>query len=279
MTELSGKVAIVTGGSSGIGLGVAIGLVREGAKVVIADINDEAGAKAVEALGDQASFWHTDVSDQQQLRNLVDHVAATFGRLDIMINNAGIGGANHPRLHDDDLSDFHKVMGIDLLGVMAGTREASRVMKENGGGSIVNISSIGGMTASSGNWAYHVAKSSVIMFTKCAAIDLGEFNIRVNAIAPGNIETDILGRNQGSGVPDEKREEFTKAIRQYIISRQALKLQGKVEDIAQAVLFFVTDRSRYVTGTLLPVDAGLSAGTPRSSSAGGIEQIRASAKG
>jgi len=279
MTELSGKVAIVTGGSSGIGLGVAIGLVREGAKVVIADINDEAGAKAVEALGDQASFWHTDVSDQQQLRNLVDHVAATFGRLDIMINNAGIGGANHPRLHDDDLSDFHKVMGIDLLGVMAGTREASRVMKENGGGSIVNISSIGGMTASSGNWAYHVAKSSVIMFTKCAAIDLGEFNIRVNAIAPGNIETDILGRNQGSGVPDEKREEFTKAIRQYIISRQALKLQGKVEDIAQAVLFFVTDRSRYVTGTLLPVDAGLSAGTPRSSSAGGIEQIRAGAKG
>jgi NAD(P)-dependent dehydrogenase (short-subunit alcohol dehydrogenase family) len=279
MTELSGKVAIVTGGSSGIGLGVAIGLVREGAKVVIADINGEAGAKAVEALGDQASFWHTDVSDQQQLRNLVDHVAATFGRLDIMINNAGIGGANHPRLHDDDLSDFHQVMGIDLLGVMAGTREASRVMKENGGGSIVNISSIGGMTASSGNWTYHVAKSAVIMFTKCAAIDLGEFNIRVNAIAPGNIETDILGRNQGSGVPDEKRAEFTNAIRQYIISRQALKLQGKVEDIAQAVLFFVTDRSRYVTGTLLPVDAGLSAGNPRSSSAGGIEQIRASAKG
>jgi NAD(P)-dependent dehydrogenase (short-subunit alcohol dehydrogenase family) len=278
MTELTGKVAIVTGGSAGIGLGVAAMLVREGAKVVLADINDTTGAEAVAALGANASFWKTDVSDQQQLRDLVDHVAGTFGRLDIMVNNAGIGGANHPRLLDDDFADFHQVMGIDLLGVMAGTREAARVMKNNGGGSIVNISSIGGMTASSGNWAYHVAKGSVIMFTKCAAIDLGEMNIRVNAIAPGNIETDILARNQGAGVSDEKREEFTKAIRQYIISRQALKLQGNVEDIAQAVLYFTTDRSRYVTGTLLPVDAGLSAGTPRSNSSL-LEGIRKDAQG
>jgi NAD(P)-dependent dehydrogenase (short-subunit alcohol dehydrogenase family) len=279
MTELAGKIAIVTGGSAGIGLGIAAGLVREGAKVVIADINAESGAQAVEALGNNASFWRTDVSDQQQLRDLVDHVGADFGRLDIMINNAGIGGANHPRLLDDDLSDFHQVMGIDLLGVMAGTREAARVMKNNGGGSIVNISSIGGMNASSGNWTYHVAKSSVIMFTKCAALDLGEHNIRVNAIAPGNIETDILGRNQGEGVADDKRAAFTAAVRQYIISRQSLKLQGKVEDIAQAVLFFVTDRSRYVTGTLLPVDAGLSAGTPRSASAGGIEALKKQTQG
>ena len=293
MTELTGKVAIVTGGSAGIGLGIAAGLVREGARVVIADIDEVAGKQALAALGENASFWHTDVADQQQLRDLVDHVASTHSRLDIMINNAGIGGANHPRLLDDDrtqsasgnaervldddLSDFHQVMGIDLLGVMAGTREAARVMKDNGGGSVVNISSIGGMNASSGNWAYHVAKSSVIMFTKCAAIDLGEHNIRVNAIAPGNIETDILGRNQGAGVPDEKRAEFTRSIREFIISRQPLKLQGKVEDIAQAVLFFVTDRSRYVTGTLMPVDAGLSAGTPRS--AGGIEGLRKQAQG
>ena len=281
MTELTGKIAIVTGGSKGIGLGIAAGLVREGAKVVLADIDVEAGQQALATLGANASFWHTDVADQQQLRDLVDHVAATHGRLDIMINNAGIGGANHPRLLDDDLSDFHQVMGIDLLGVMAGTREAARVMKDNngggGGGSIVNISSIGGMNASSGNWTYHVAKSSVIMFTKCAAIDLGEHNIRVNAIAPGNIETDILGRNQGTGVPDEKREEFTRSIREFIISRQPLKLQGKVEDIAQAVLFFVSDRSRYVTGTLMPVDAGLSAGTPRSP--GGIEALRKQAQG
>jgi NAD(P)-dependent dehydrogenase (short-subunit alcohol dehydrogenase family) len=114
------------------------------------------------------------------------------------------------------------------------------------------------------------------MFTKCAAIDLGEYNIRVNAIAPGNIETDILGRNQGIGVPEEKRAEFTASIRDFIISRQPLKKQGKVEDIAEAVLFFVTERSRYITGTLLPVDGGLVAGTPRSS--GGIAALKKQAQ-
>ncbi|SFF96882.1 NAD(P)-dependent dehydrogenase, short-chain alcohol dehydrogenase family [Novosphingobium sp. CF614] len=276
MTELANKVAIVTGGSAGIGFGIAQRLASEGARVVIADINEAAGHQAVAALGANASFWRTDVADQQQLRDLVDHVAADCGRLDIMINNAGIGGANHPRLLDDDLSDFHQVMAIDLLGVMAGTREAARVMQENGGGSIVNISSIGGINASAGNWTYHVAKSSVIMFTKCAAIDLGAMNIRVNAIAPGNIETEILGRSMGANLSPEKQAELAGSLRQFIISRQALKRQGKVEDIAEAVLFFVTDRSRYVTGTLLPVDGGLVAGTARSS--GGVEGLRKQAQ-
>jgi len=277
MTELVNKVAIVTGGSAGIGFGVATRLAAEGAHVVIADINEESGAKAVAALGEGASFFKTDVAEQQQLRDLVDHVGNLHGRLDIMINNAGIGGKNHPRLFDDDLSDFHKVMAIDLLGVMAGTREAARLMKDSGGGSVVNISSIGGINASSGNWTYHVAKSSVIMFTKCAAIDLGEYNIRVNAIAPGNIETDILGRSMGPDLPPEKQAELTAKIRQFIISKQALKLQGHVEDIAQATLFFVSERSRYITGTLLPVDAGMVAGTPRNTG-GGVEGLRREAE-
>jgi len=276
MTELTGKVAIVTGGSAGIGLGIAQRLAEEGAHVVIADINADTGQAAASAIGSSASFWQTDVADQRQLRDLVDHVGAEHGRLDVMVNNAGIGGANHPRLFDDDLSDFHKVMAIDLLGVMAGTREAARLMKENGGGAIVNISSIGGMNASSGNWTYHVAKSSVIMFTKCAAIDLGEYNIRVNAIAPGNIETDILGRSMGPDLTPEKQAELSASIRQFIISKQPLKLQGHVKDIAEATLFFVTDRSRYVTGTLMPVDGGLVAGTPRSS--GGVEGLRKQAQ-
>lgn len=277
MTELADKVAIVTGGSGGIGLGVGQRLADEGARVIIADINVEAGQGAASSLGNRASFVRTDVADQQQLRDLVDHVVSTCGRLDIMVNNAGIGGMNHPRLLDDDLSDFHQVMAIDLLGVMAGTREAARAMKDSGGGSIVNISSIGGINASAGNWTYHVAKSSVIMFTKCAAIDLGEYNIRVNAIAPGNIETDILGRNMGAGVAVEKQAELTASIRQFIISRQPLKLQGKVRDIAEATLFFVSERSRYITGTLLPVDAGLVAGSPRTP--GGVEGLRKQAQG
>jgi NAD(P)-dependent dehydrogenase (short-subunit alcohol dehydrogenase family) len=273
MTELANKVAIVTGGSAGIGLGVATRLAAEGAKVVIADIDETKGPAVAEALGNGASFFKTDVAEQQQLRDLVDYVGKTYGRLDILVNNAGIGGKNHPRLFDDDLSDFQKVMAIDLLGVMAGTREAARLMKDSGGGSVVNISSIGGINASAGNWTYHVAKASVIMFTKCAAIDLGEHNIRVNAIAPGNIETDILGRSMGPDLPAEEQAALTAKIRQFIISKQALKLQGHVEDIAQATLFFVSDRSRYITGTLLPVDAGMVAGTPRTPG-GGVDGLR-----
>jgi NAD(P)-dependent dehydrogenase (short-subunit alcohol dehydrogenase family) len=273
MNELVGNVAIITGGSGGIGFGIAQRFAQEGAKVLIADIDERAGNEAVAQLGPNSAFKRTDVSDQQQLREAVDFAVATFGGLDIMINNAGIGGARHPRLLDDDLADFHQVMAIDLLGVMAGTREAARYMSEHGGGSIVNISSIGGIVPSAGNWTYHVAKSSVVMFTKCAAIDLGEHNIRVNCIAPGNIETSILGRNMGKDVPPEKQAEFTASVRQFIISRQPLKKQGKVDDIAEATMFFVTDRSRYVTGTLLPVDGGLVAGSPNSKSSG-VEALK-----
>jgi NAD(P)-dependent dehydrogenase (short-subunit alcohol dehydrogenase family) len=262
MAELSNKVAIVTGGSSGIGLGITERLVKEGARVAIADINEEVGREVVARLGDTAVFKKTDVADQQQIRDLIEFTASTFGGLDIMVNNAGIGGARHPRLLDDDLADFQQVMAIDLLGVMAGTREAARYMSSRGGGSIVNISSIGGIVAGPGNWTYHVAKSSVIMFTKCAAIDLGEYNVRVNCIAPGNIETTILTRNMSVGVPEENRDEYMAEVRKFIISRQPLQKQGKVDDIAEAVLFFVSDRSRYVTGTLLPVDGGLVSGPP-----------------
>jgi NAD(P)-dependent dehydrogenase (short-subunit alcohol dehydrogenase family) len=275
MAELDGKIAIVTGGSDGIGLGIVERLVKEGAKVVIADINEQAAREVIARLGANAVFKQTDVADQQQLRDVVDFAAATFGGLDIMINNAGIGGARHPRLMDDDLADFHQVMAIDLLGVMAGTREAARYMSEHGGGAIVNISSIGGIIPGAGNWTYHVAKSSVIMFTQCAAIDLGEYNVRVNCIAPGNIETSILGRNMSAGVPVEKQADFTAAVRNFLIERQPLKMQGKVDDIAEAALFFVSDRSRYVTGTLLPVDGGLVAGSPNTKSSG-IEGLKKS---
>jgi NAD(P)-dependent dehydrogenase (short-subunit alcohol dehydrogenase family) len=273
MTELSGKVAIVTGGSAGIGLGVAAKLVKEGARVVLADINGDAGHEAAEALGSTASFRKVDVSDQRQLRDLVDFASSSLGRLDIMVNNAGIGGARHPRLLDDDFADFQHVMGIDLLGVMAGTREAARVMSANGGGSIINISSIGGITPAPGNWTYHVAKSSVIMFTKCAAIDLGEYNVRVNAIAPGNIETSILGRSMASDMPEERRDAFMASVRKFIMSRQPLQLQGHVNDIAEAAFFFAGERSRYVTGTLLPVDGGMTAGAPPAG-AGQLKQMK-----
>jgi NAD(P)-dependent dehydrogenase (short-subunit alcohol dehydrogenase family) len=167
-------------------------------------------------------------------------------------------------LLDDDFADFNRVVGINLLGVMAGTREAARVMKENGGGSIINSSSAGGVVAATGNWTYHATKSAVVFFSKCAALDVGSFNVRVNCIAPSNIETAILARSMAGHIPEgPERDEYMIALRKYIQTRQALKLQGHVEDIAEAILFLGSDRSRYITGLLMPVDGGQLAGNVR----------------
>ena len=260
--ELAGKVAIVTGAASGIGRGVAEKFLGEGARVVLADINVEQGKEAEAELGSDARFKQTDVSDQDQVGELVAFTVETFGGLHVMFNNAGISGARHPRLLEDDLSDFHRVLGINLLGVMAGTREAARHMSTSGGGSIINVSSIGGIQPAPGMWNYHVSKVGVIFFSQCAAVDLGELGIRVNCIAPGNIETPILGGVMAAGLPEEEKAELMKKIRAFLLTRQAIKRQGTTNDIAEAALYFASDRSSYVTGTLLPVDGGMVAGAP-----------------
>jgi len=260
--ELSGKVAIVTGAASGIGRGVAERFVAEGARVVLADVNREQGEAVAAELGSGTAYVQTDVAEQDQVRDLVSFAVKTFGGLHVMFNNAGISGARHPRLLDDNLSDFHQVLGINLLGVMAGTREAARHMATSGGGSIVNVSSIGGIQPAPGMWNYHVSKVGVIFFTQCAAVDLGEHGIRVNCIAPGNIETPILGNVMAANMPEEEKAELMEKIREFLLTRQAIKRQGTTSDIAEAVLYFASDRSSYVTGTLLPVDGGMVAGAP-----------------
>jgi NAD(P)-dependent dehydrogenase (short-subunit alcohol dehydrogenase family) len=258
--ELAGKVAVVTGGSSGIGLGVARRFLNEGARVVIADVDRDRGEELANELGPESAFRRTDVSDPAQVAQLLDFAVETFGGVHVMFNNAGISGARHKTLLDEDFADFHQVLGINLLGVMSGTREAARHMSTNGGGSIINISSIGGIEAAPGQWAYHVSKSSVIFFTRCAAVDLGQYAIRVNCIAPGNIETPILERTMTSHLPEEERAEVMQRIRSYLVARQPIHRQGTTEDIAEAALYLASDRSTYVTGTLLPVDGGMVAG-------------------
>jgi NAD(P)-dependent dehydrogenase (short-subunit alcohol dehydrogenase family) len=259
--ELAGKVAVVTGGSSGIGLGVARRFLDEGARVVIADVDRDRGEELTNELGPESAFRRTDVSDPAQVAQLLDFAVETFGGVHVMFNNAGISGARHKSLLAEDFADFHQVLGINLLGVMSGTREAARHMSTNGGGSIINISSIGGIEAAPGQWAYHVSKSSVIFFTRCAAVDLGQYAIRVNCIAPGNIETPILERTMTSHLPEEERAEVMQRIRSYLVARQPIHRQGTSEDIAEAALYLASDRSTYVTGTLLPVDGGMVAGT------------------
>ncbi|MCV7229002.1 SDR family NAD(P)-dependent oxidoreductase [Mycolicibacterium komossense] len=260
--DLAGKVAVITGGSSGIGKGMAEKFAAEGAAVVIADIVDDRGEAVAAELNDQggtALFVHTDVAEPAQIGRLVAATVDTFGGLDIMVNNAGISGTMHRKFLEDDLADFHKVLSVNLLGVMAGTRDAGRHMSTHGGGSIINLTSIGGIQAGGGVQTYRASKAAVIQFTKSAAIELAYYGIRVNAIAPGNIPTPLLK----SSASDENRaavEEFEAGIRQTMRDDRPLKREGTAEDVAEAALYFASDKSRYVTGTVLPIDGGTVAG-------------------
>lgn len=258
VNELPGRVAIVTGAASGLGRGIAQRFAAEGARVVIADVDVDGGEALAAALGNDTIFVRTDVSDPDQVGALVAATVAKFGGLHVMVNNAGVSGRLR-RLLDDDLSDFHRVMGVNVLGVMAGTRDAARHMAGHGGGSIVNLTSIGGIQAGGGVMVYRASKAAVIQFTKSAAIELAQHEIRVNAIAPGNIPTPILASSAGDLDPAEL-ERFEARIRQGMRDDRPLKREGTPDDVAEAALYFATDRSRYVTGTVLPVDGGTVAG-------------------
>jgi NAD(P)-dependent dehydrogenase (short-subunit alcohol dehydrogenase family) len=257
--ELTGKVAIVTGGASGLGEGLVRRFTAEGAKVLIGDVDSDSGKALAAELGDNALFLETDVADFDQVGRLVSTAVEHYGGLHVMVNNAGVSGTMHRRFMDDDLADFHKVMGINVGAVMAGTRDAARHMSKHGGGSIINITSIGGIQAGGGVMTYRASKAAVIQFTKSAAIELAHYEIRVNAIAPGNIRTAIV-RKSAAGEDREKLEQFEEAIRAQMRADRPLKREGTAEDVAEAALYFATDRSRYVTGTVLPVDGGTVAG-------------------
>jgi NAD(P)-dependent dehydrogenase (short-subunit alcohol dehydrogenase family) len=259
VNELTGKVAIVTGGASGIGAGIVERFLAEGARVVIADVERDRGQDFAATLGGDAVFRLTDVSDPEQVSALVASAVETFGGLDVMVNNAGVSSKMHRSFLDDDLADFQRVMAVNVLGVMAGTRDAARQMATSGGGSIVNMSSIGGIQAGGGVMTYRASKAAVIMFTKSAAIELAHYEVRVNAIAPGNIPTPLLQTTTTDKSPEELAR-FEQAIREQMRADRPLKREGTTGDIAEAALYLASDRARYVTGTVLPVDGGTVAG-------------------
>jgi len=258
VNELAGKVAVVTGGASGIGRGIAQRFAAEGARVVIADIESDTGRALAGSLGPDALFSRTDVSDPEQVSALVRTAVEKFGGLHVMVNNAAVSGPLC-RLLDDEFKDFHRVMAINVLGVMAGTRDAARHMADNGGGSIINLTSIGGIQAGGGVMTYRASKAAVIQFTKSAAIELAYYDIRVNAIAPGSIPTPILA-SSASGMNPAELERYEANIRQGMRDDRPLKREGTPDDVAEAALYFGSERSRYVTGTVLPVDGGAVAG-------------------
>jgi NAD(P)-dependent dehydrogenase (short-subunit alcohol dehydrogenase family) len=209
--------------------------------------------------GPDGYFHHADVGDQAQVGRLVETAVERFGGLDVMVNNAGVSSPLRRGLFDEDFEEFDRVMRINVLGVMAGTRDAGRHMAEHGGGSIINISSIGGILAGGGVSTYRASKAAVIQFTKSAAIALADYEIRVNCIAPGNIPTQILQKS-ATGEDRQRLDAFEARIRQQMRDDRPLKREGTAADVAEAVLYYATDRSRYVTGTVLPVDGGTVAG-------------------
>jgi NAD(P)-dependent dehydrogenase (short-subunit alcohol dehydrogenase family) len=259
VNELLGKVAIVTGGASGIGAGIVEKFLAEGARVVIADVERGRGEDLAATLGGDVIFRLADVSDPGQIAALVASAVETFGGLDVMVNNAGVSSKMHRSFLDDDLADFQRVMSVNVLGVMAGTRDAAREMAKSGGGSIINMSSIGGIQAGGGVMTYRASKAAVIMFTKSSAIELAHYEVRVNAIAPGNIPTPLLQTTTTDKSPEELAR-FEHAIREQMRADRPLKREGTTDDIAEAALYLAGDRSRYVTGTVLPVDGGTVAG-------------------
>lgn len=243
--ELAGKVAIVTGGASGIGAATAELFVEEGAKVVVADVNAELGEQLTAGLGDAAAFKQTDVSDPDQIQELVDFAVSTFGGLDVMFNNAGVSSSFN-RFLQDDLSDLDRVMAVNLYGVMIGSQRAARYMAEHGGGSIINTSSIGGLTGGGPPIAYRTSKAAIVSFSRFIATDLAEYGVRVNCIAPGHIATGITNYDLGP----------------VIRVNQPLQRRGTPHDVANAVLFLASERSAQITGVVVPVDGGTVAGPP-----------------
>ena len=245
--RVEGKVAIVTGGASGIGLATSLLLAREGASVIVADINEAGGAAAVdqiEAQGGRAAFVRADVVDPSDVQNMVNEAVARFGGLHILHNNAFWTVFNRPVTEATD-DEWTRTIDICLRGVFNGCRAGIPAMIESGGGSIINMSSVAGTKSSPNVAAYSAAKGGVAALTRSIAFDYGTKGIRANAIAPGTIDTPAIS----SVLADP-------ATRDYLVSKVLVGRIGKPEDIANAVLYLASDESSFVTGHVLVVDGG-----------------------
>jgi NAD(P)-dependent dehydrogenase (short-subunit alcohol dehydrogenase family) len=248
--RLEGKVAVVTGGASGMGLATVRRFVKEGARVVIADLNAQNGEAALEGLGDAARFIRTDVAQEADVEAMIALAAKAFGGLDILFNNAGVGGAFGAltELHVDDWDyTFH----VLVRGVFLGMKHGVRVMQAQGrGGSIINTASVAGLSGGGGPLAYSAAKAAVINLTRAAAIELAPERIRVNAICPGPILTPLMH----GGRPERAVQSMGAVLPWPEI--------GQPEDIAGAALFLASDDANFVTGDALLVDGGITAAGP-----------------
>ena len=253
LIDLQNKTAIVTGGAMGIGYGVAYRLAEAGANVVIADINEEIGNKAVQELnanGWKAAFVKTDVSDEKNVQATIDFAIKTFGGIDILVNNAGI----YPIIPVMQMTpaDFEKILAVNLKSVFLFTKAVSETMiKQGRGGKIINITSIDALHPSAvGLAVYDASKHGLWGFTKNTALELAPHNIQVNAIAPGGINTP----GAGAGAPKTPQIE---AIQKKFLEKIPMKRMGEPDDIGKVALFLASDLSSYMTGSQIVVDGGV----------------------
>lgn len=254
MARLEGKVAVVTGGASGIGEGTVRLFAGEGARVVIADVQDARGQKLAEELGTATAFQHTDVSREADVAEAVDLAVRKWGRLDVMYNNAGFGGVSGP-IDQLDMAGYDETMNVLLRGVFLGVKHAARVMKAQGSGSIINTASVAGVGAIFGPHVYSAAKAAVIHLSKTVAVELGPFGVRINAICPGGIATPIFGK--GLGLDAEQADASVDFMKLALAQAQPIKRSGLPRDIAEAALWLASEASSFVTGHALVVDGGI----------------------
>lgn len=257
MVQLDGKVAVVTGGASGIGEGTVRKFIESGARVVISDVQDARGQKLAEELGPSASFYHTDVSHEEEVRAAIGHAVQKWGRLDVMFNNAGFGGVSGSIL-DTDMDAYDTTVSVLLRGVVLGMKHAGRVMVEQGSGCIISTASVAGVGIGFGPHVYSAAKAAVIHLTKSVANELGEQGVRVNAICPGGIATPIFGK--GMGLSPEQADLTIDLMKVRLAQGQPIKRSGLPEDIANAAAWLASDEASFVTGHALVVDGGITTG-------------------
>ncbi|KAL5216674.1 hypothetical protein ABZP36_008075 [Zizania latifolia] len=253
--KLEGKVALITGGASGIGECTARLFVRHGARVVVVDIQDELGARLCAELGEgSASYVRCDVTSEEDVAAAVDHAVARFGKLDVMFNNAGIGGAGCHRILESTKADFERVLAVNLVGPFLGTKHAARVMVPARGGCIIGTASLASAVAGAASHGYTCAKRALVGLTENAAAELGRHGIRVNCVSPAAAATPLA-----MGYVGLEGEAFEAAV-EAVANLKGVGL--RVEDIAAAVLFLASDDARYISGHNLLIDGGFSVVNP-----------------
>ncbi len=273
MGRLDGKVAIVTGGTSGIGQRTAERFIEEGAKVVIAGRREAEGAAIAEALGPDGRYVRTDVAVEADVKAMIDYAVETFGRLDVLFNNAG-GPAPVGGIETIPVDGYERALSVLLGGVMLGMKHEAPVMKAQGAGSIINNGSIAGHHAGwSSSLIYSAAKAAVIHLSRCVAMELGESGVRVNSISPGLIATGILPK--ALGLPVAEAEKAIDTVRGAFATMQPIRRAGLPDDIADAAVYFASDESGFVNGVDLIVDGGIIGGRHWSALQAGMNQMRA----